>query len=450
MAKNEHKITWWQLAAFAAPAAPLNAMTLPSVIFLPPHLATYVGVPLSVVSAIFIGVRMLDIIIDPGIGNFQDRTQVPLGRRKFWLVVGTPFIMAAIWMSYIVLWPGASIPVVAAAILFVFFTYALMAIAHTAWAGELVPTYHGRTHVLGAVQFASLLGNSLMLIVAGYVAQSSHSNAQAVFAMGWTIILLMPITVAAATAFVREQPRPPQPHLTIVQTLTTLAKNRLAQRVLLPDLILGFSQGISGGLFLFYFQFVLGFTHSSQTLLAVYFISGLLGVPVWWFIARTFGKHTGLQLNFLYTACTTLGLLFLPANNILIAGGFMVLAGISQGGSALLTRALMADVVDDDEVRTGARRSGIYFGILLTTSKVGVALGPLTYIVLQLAGFQPHEGTQNTAMALNTLSALFIGAPVLLCLLGALSLRKYPLDEAAQAALAATIAERHAANNANT
>ena len=152
MAKSEHKITWWQLAAFAAPAAPLNAMTLPSVIFLPPHLATYVGVPLGVVSALFIGVRMLDIFIDPGIGNFQDRTHVPLGRRKFWILLGTPFIMAAIWMSYIFLWPGAPIAVVAAAIIFVFFTYAVMAIAHTAWAGELVPTYHGRTHVLGAVR----------------------------------------------------------------------------------------------------------------------------------------------------------------------------------------------------------------------------------------------------------------------------------------------------------
>ena len=128
----------------------------------------------------------------------------------------------------------------------------------------------------------------------------------------------------------------------------------------------------------------------------------------------------------------------------------MVLAGVSQGGSALLTRALMADVVDDDEVRTGARRSGVYFGILLTTSKVGVALGPLNYIALQFAGFQPHEGAQNTALALNTLSALFIAAPALLCLLGALSLRKYPLDETAQAALAATIAKRHEALDAKT
>ena len=252
-------------------------------------------------------------------------------------------------------------------------------------------------------------------------------------------------TVPAGVLLVRKHPRPPQPHLTIRQAIVTLAQNELARRVLLPDLLLGVAQGISGGLFLFYFQFVLGFTHASQTLLAVYFVSGLLGVPLWWFVSRTFGKHHALQANFLYTAVTTVSLLFLPAHNMTLALPFMVLAGISQGGTSLLTRSLMADVVDDDEVRTGARRSGIYFGILLTTSKVGVALSPLTYVALQIAGFQTHEGAQNTALALNTLSALFIGGPVLLCLLGALSLRRYPLDEKRQAELHAAIAARHAA-----
>jgi len=450
MSTSERKITWWQLAAFALPSAPLNAMTLPSVIFLPPHFATYLGIPLSVVSAMFIGVRMLDIIIDPGIGNFQDRTPVPFGRRKFWLLVGCPFIMAAIWFCYIWLSPGAGVPLVAAGVVSIFITYAVMAIAHVAWAGELVPTYHGRTHVLGAVQFASLFGSSLMLVVAGYVAQTQHSNPQAVFAMGWTIIGLMPIAVLAAVFFVREQPRPPQPHLTILQAIATLAKNKLARRVLFPDLLLGLAQGVSGGLFLFYFQFVLGFTHSAQILLAVYFISGLLGVPLWWFMARKLGKHRTLQVNFLYAAATTAGLLILPPHAMALAIPFMVLAGVTQGGAALLTRTLMADVVDDDEVRTGARRSGIYFGILLTTSKVGVALGPLTYVALQFAGFQPHEGAVNTPLALNTLTALFIGGPVLLSILGALSLRKYPLDEARQAELQAAIAARHAENNENT
>jgi Na+/melibiose symporter-like transporter len=444
MAKGERKVTWWEFAAFAAPAAPLTAMTLPSTIFLPPHFATHLGIPLSIVSAIFIGVRMLDIIVDPGIGNFQDRTHVPLGRRRFWMLVGCPFIMAAIWFSYVGLWPHVPIWIAAAAVVFLFICYAVMAIAHMAWAGELIPTYHGRTHVLGAVQLASMIGSSLMLIVAGYVEHTWSSSLLAVYAMGWTIIALMPVTVLAAVFLVREAPRPPQPHLSIGQTLSTLARNKLAQRVLLPDLLLGVAQGISGGLFLFYFRFVLGFTHDSATLLAIYFLSGLAGVPLWWFIARKLGKHRTLQLALIYGVLTTALLPLLPAGALGIVGPFMFLAGLAQGGGTLLTRALMADVVDEDEAKTGARRSGIYFGILLTTSKVGVALGPVTYIALDLAGFRPGEGVQNTPQALEMLTALFVGGPMLLYLLAAISLRKYPLDEKRQAELTATIAARHA------
>ena len=447
MAGGGRKISWWELLAFAAPAAPLTAMTLPSVIFLPPHFASHLHIPLSIVSAMFIGVRMLDIIVDPSIGNFQDRTHVPLGRRRFWMLLGCPFIMLAVWFSYIGLWPGAPYWVAAAAVVFVFFAYAVMALAHLAWSGELVPTYHGRTHVLGAVQTASMVGSSLMLIVAGYAAQKLGSNLAAVHAMGWTIIALMPLAVIPAALLVHETPRPPQPHIGLVETFRTLAANKLARRVLLPDLMIGIAQGVSGGLFLFYFQFVLGFTHQSQTLLAVYFIAGLFGVPLWWFIARRFGKHHTLQAALTYTAITTALVPLLPAHQFMLAAPVMFLAGLSQGGITLLTRALMADVVDEDEVRTGARRPGVYFGVLLTTSKVGVAMGPLTYIVLELAGFHPAEGAQNSAEALNALTILFIGGPILLMSLAALSLRRYPLNEARHAELAAIIAARHADEN---
>jgi Na+/melibiose symporter-like transporter len=123
---------------------------------------------------------------------------------------------------------------------------------------------------------------------------------------------------------------------------------------------------------------------------------------------------------------------------------------LAQGGGVLLTRSLMADVVDEDELNTGSRRSGLYFGLLLTTSKLGVAAGPITYAILGLAGFDAAAGAANTATALLTLQVLFIAVPIGLCALAAITLQNYPLDEARQAALAAAIAERHSANSENT
>lgn len=448
---TDRKVSNWEIAAFAGPAAPLLALSLPTIIFLPPYFASHLGIPLAVVSAIFLGARVFDLLIDPMVGNLQDRTETSFGRRRLWIAISCPAVMAMIWFVFLGLWPGVDRWIPAGAVFLLYFTSAAMLIAHLSWAGELIPTYHGRTHVLGMVQTASMIGQVIMLLVAGAVAQSEGgSNASAVHAMGWTLIFMLPLTTLITVLFVREAQRPAQPHMTLRQQFSVLLNNEMARRVLMPDLLLGIAQGVSGGLFLFYFQFVLGFERESQTLLAIYFIAGLVGVPIWWVAARRLGKHRALQAAMIYTSATTAFLLFLPAGNFLVAAPFMAVAGMAQGGGVLLTRALMADVVDEDELACGARRSGLYFGLLMTTSKLGIASGPITYAILGLVGFMADEGAQNTPLALGTLSALFIGVPILLCVLAAWSLQNYPLDEARQAELQAAIEARHAANSENT
>lgn len=450
-AKSARKVSAWELIAFAAPAGPLLALSLPVVIFIPPYFASDLGLPLWAVSAIFLGVRLADIVIDPTLGGVQDRTEHAWGRRRFWLIVSCAPLMALIWFMFIGMWPGISITLAALTVFLLYFVYASMMLAHLGWAGELVPTYHGRTHVLGAVQVAGMVGQVLMLLIAGYVAQSAGgSDAAAVAAMGWTLVFLLPATTLLAVAFVREERQPPQPHMTLKQQFETVLNNKMVQRVLLPDFLLGVAQGVSGGLFLFFFQMILGFERESQTLLAIYFISGLAGVPIWWFAARRWGKDRALQGAMIYTAITTALLLILPPNQFWIAAPFMVVSGLSQGGGVLLTRSMMADVVDEDELATGSRRSGLYFGLLLTTSKIGVAAGPITYAILGAVGFDAAAGAANSPTALMTLEVLFIGVPILLCLLMTLSLRNYPLDEKRQAEVAAAIEARHAENSENT
>jgi Na+/melibiose symporter-like transporter len=170
-------------------------------------------------------------------------------------------------------------------------------------------------------------------------------------------------------------------------------------------------------------------------------------VPIWWFAGRTFGKHKALQAALIYTSATTLLILVMPPGNFTLVAIGMLFAGLAQGGGVLLTRSLMADVVDDDELTTGSRRSGVYFGLLLMTSKVGLAAGPVAYGLVGLAGFSATLGAGNSAGAFTALGAMFIGVPVLLNIAAALSLRKYPLDEKRQAELAIAIDARHAANS---
>jgi Na+/melibiose symporter-like transporter len=433
------------LAAFALPGAPILALSLPTIVFLPPHYAAHLGLELAAVSAIFLGARTFDIITDPLIGGWQDRTVSRFGRRRLWLALGTPALMAFVWLSFIGLGEASPLWLVAAATLGLYWFFAVLNIAHLGWAGELRDDYHGRTNVLGAVQIAGAVGQVLILLLPGFVRQSGlGDDAAAVRIMGWTIIASLPITVGIALLCVRESPSPPQPRLRWNVAFAALRSNASLRGVLAPDFLAGIAQGVSGGLFLFYFQYVLGFEAESQTLLFIYFTGGLLGVPIWIALGRAIGKHRALQIAFLFGAATTPIVLFLPLGAFMLAAPLMAFAGLPQSAPTMLLRAMMADVVDEDQLKTGAQRSGLFFGVLLTTTKVGLAIGPLSYAVLGLFGFDTQMGARNSHTALEALKWLFVAVPVAIYLVSAWILRFYRLDEARQKALRAEIEARSA------
>ncbi len=442
------KVSAWQIVAFAAPAAPLLALGLPTIMFLPQYYIRDLGIEAG--AAIFAAARILDVFIDPMIGGWQDRTVTKWGRRRFWLALSCPVLMLLVWWAFLGLTPTSGFIAAAIAALALFSGFASMMIAHLGWAGELIPTYHGRTRVLGVVQLVSLVGQVGVLGIAAYVQSQGATGADVVAAMGWFLIIALPITTAIALLVVPERQLPPQTHLSLRKAMGTVWRNTFARRVLTVDLLLGIAQGVAGTLFVFYFEFVLGFERESNLLLFVYFIAGLLGVPAWMYASRAWGKHRALQGAFVWTALTTLLIPLMPPGNFPMVAVFMGLAGLAQGGGILLTRALMADVVDADELETGSRRSGLYFGLMLTTSKIAIVSGPAALAALQLIGFQPTLGGENTDGMLFALGAMFVLGPAIAVLVGTWLLQNYPLDEDAQAALHAAIEARHAANSENT
>lgn len=445
---GERQISNREIAAFAAPAAPLLALGLPTIMFLPQYFIRDLGIEAG--AAIFVLARVLDVFIDPMLGGMQDRTVSKWGRRRYWLALSCPVLMLFVWWAFLGLTPASGFIAGTIAALALFSGFASMMIAHLGWAGELIPSYHGRTRVLGVVQLFSLAGQVGVLGVAAYAQSQGASSADVVHAIGWYLLIGLPITTLIALAFVRERELPPQSHLSLGQAVAAVWRNRFARRVLGVDLLLGIAQGVAGTLFVFYFEYVLGFEQHSNTLLFVYFVAGLLGTPIWIYAGRRWGKHRALQLTFLWTIVTTLAIPLVPRGDFNIAAVFMILAGMSQGGGILLTRALMADVVDEDELQTGARRSGLYFGLMLTTSKIAIVAGPLSLTLLQILGFDPQPQAINSDAMLFALGAMFVLGPVIPQAIAIWLLQNYPLDEKAQAALADAIEARHAANSENT
>ena len=84
------------LAAFAAPCLPVAAAGLPFVVYLPPYYAGPLGLSLSVVGALFLIVRLIDVPLDPLIGHAIDRTMTRFGRYKPWILVAAAMMCVGV------------------------------------------------------------------------------------------------------------------------------------------------------------------------------------------------------------------------------------------------------------------------------------------------------------------------------------------------------------------
>jgi glycoside/pentoside/hexuronide:cation symporter, GPH family len=434
-----------RLFFFSLPQAPLLALSLALIVFLPPHFATELAMPLAQVSALFFAVRLIDVLAGPFLGQAEDLTRTRLGRRRPWLAAAALPTAFLTWLAFAGLQTPVSWLIAAPIVLALYLSFSATMIAHMSWAGEVRPDYHGRTLVLGALQGAGAAGQLAMLMLAAYaVLGQANSGEPAVRAMGWAVAFAIPLTVILAV-FAAPEPRSPAPFLKLGEALRALGANAPLRTVLAASLVLGAAQGVSGGLFVFFFQYRLGFASAAHFLLLLYFAGGLAGVPLWIWLGRRLGKHRALQLACVLSAVATACVLVLPTGVLAAAAPAMAAAGVNVGAGVLLIRAMMADIVDEDELATGGRRSGLLFGLLLTASKIGIALGPLSYAALALFGFDVGLGARNSSTAMMALDAMFIGAPVLIYLAVALMLRRFPLDETRQQALRAMIEKRRLA-----
>jgi GPH family glycoside/pentoside/hexuronide:cation symporter len=170
---------------------------------------------------------------------------------------------------------------------------------------------------------------------------------------------------------------------------------------------------------------------NTMILLACLFIPLIIGVPITTIIRRRLGV-VGAQQLLLGVAGIGLSLIaIVPASLIPLC---IAVAGFGLSGPHTLTNLLFAQVADEDELRSGVRREGAFFGVNALVTKpaqsVALALSPL---ILEATHFISREQNGGHAFLDQPASALFgirvFGGlvPGVAMLLGALILALYPL-----------------------
>ena len=161
------------------------------------------------------------------------------------------------------------------------------------------------------------------------------------------------------------------------------------------------------------------------------FIPLILGVPVTSILRNRFGVVGAQQLLLTIAGLGLVAIAFVPNPLILLC---LVAAGFGLSGPQTLTNVLFGQVADEDELRSGVRREGAFFGVnaLITKPAQSVALA-LIPTILEATNFVTREANNGQIFLNQPGSALFgikalMGLiPGLALLLGAILLNWYPL-----------------------
>ncbi len=212
------------------------------------------------------------------------------------------------------------------------------------------------------------------------------------------------------------------------EQLQVVMGNRTFLIVLAINFTIRFILAVLVAVLPFYADYVLRIEGEQLTqLLIVLFAAAGLSLVLWQRVISRVGSRSAMIASMLLTASFAVLLLF--SGSLLTTTVVLGLLGFTIGGAVLGPDLLFAEVVDEDYVRTGLRREGMYRGILGFIFRFPPALaGLILGEGLALAGFDADlaaaEQPEAVIMMIRGFSAVL---PLGAVLIGVALLWLYPL-----------------------
>jgi GPH family glycoside/pentoside/hexuronide:cation symporter len=388
---------------------------------------------IAVASAIY---AVWNAINDPLFGYLSDSTRSKRGRRIPYMRFTAPFLA----LTFILVWlapRGAGQPLLfgwmLGTMLLYDTCYTIIGLVYSALLPEVTESDADRNGLQISGSLLGLLGTLLGFVIPELFRPKAGTSPSFLPLQVSMIVVgvVSAVLIILTTLRVKERPefhlldKPLPLGLQIRFTFTSKSFLILAaanfMSILMSSLLLGV---------LFYLaDYVLQM--SAMILLAAIFIPLILGVPATTLIRQRLGVVGAQQLLLLIGGIGLVLLVIVPKPLILVC---LALAGFGLAGPQTLTNVLFAQVADEDELRSGVRREGAFFGVnaLITKPAQSLAL-TLTPLILEATHFVTRGSNQGQiylnqpASAIFGIRALMGLIPGAALILGAIILIWFPL-----------------------
>ena len=392
--------------------ASLGTATISSIFaaLLPIFYQDYLGLSASWIGIAAAAYAIWNAINDPLFGFITDSTHSKLGRRIPYLRFTAPFL----GLTFILVWfapQGAGEPAIFWWMLITMLLYdtcyTIIGLVHGALIPELSESDVERTQLSISSTLFGLLGYVFGFLLPdlfrpqagmGNTLLSLQLSMVAVGIIGAFLIFLTTLKVKERREFAFvDKP------LKFWESLRYTLTSKSFWIFVTMNFLLTLMNAMATGSIFYLADYV---TQTSTIVLMLYlFIPLGLGVPLSNPMVKKFGLLRAEQIYLLVGGIGLVSMAFMPVDLIPIS---LVLTGLGLSGQQTITYNILAYVIDDDEIRTGNRREGAFFGAnaLLTKPAQSVALF-LTAFILEQSGFITRAMNQGQIFLNQPESALF-------------------------------------------
>ncbi|MFN2284269.1 MAG: MFS transporter [Anaerolineae bacterium] len=450
----------WSVSSFGTLRQVFYAIFLTDVVGLEPRLASV---------AALAGI-IWDAINDPLVGILSDRVRTRWGRRRpFLAFFAIPYGVGFVLLWWAPPWENQIALAITVSLMYMLSDtfQTLIAVPLYALTPEISPDYDERTSLTTYRMFFNLLASLVTAVAAPAIVDTilasggTQQQGYLIVAALFGSLAIVPLLLIFAV--VRERTRPDEEILRerrtpLAQILRTAWANipfRFATAIYMLNwitfdlvaLVLPFflTYWVAGGNLL---EKALGLPLESAVF-ALLLVTSVVALPLWLWLSRRLSKNIAYIIGMSFWAVVQLLMFAVQPGQITFVLAMAVLAGVSVSSAHVLPDAIFPDVIEWDELRTGRRQEGIYYGVKNFVRKLTGALA--IFFALQVLGWFGYQAPPEGATIYTQSDAALTAIRLLIGPLGAALLFSaivaawfYPLTRERHSRIRTLLARRNA------
>lgn len=402
------------------------------------YMTNFLAVPAWLAGVVVTAPKVWDLVINPLVGRWSDRTVSRWGPRRPWLLAGACTLPIAFFLVF----AGPPLTGTPAAVyigvcyLATATAYALFEVPYKTMPGEMTHDYHERTSLLQwrMVFIGAATAISGVLAPAIATSEGDDGTLGSYRLMAITIAVVMFAAMLGTFFGTARAPMTGAPEAdrgTWREQFAAIKGNRafLWLTMLACTQMLAVSMMLAGAPY--FATYTLGSPKATQTLFAALVGPILLTMPLWVRLARRYDKRGAMILATLLFAGGTTATMATPLLGGVWAHMMIALVGVGYSGLQLLQFSMLADVIAEDAAKTGKRRAGVLTGLWTAIESAVASFGALIFgVILSIGGFIESEPSRPVQQPDSAGTAILIGQttiPALIILLSVLMTVKYRL-----------------------